>query len=139
MIIQQHFPKPRTYGLTPTAEVQSKLLFRMGASQQRLGRFADADRTFQLVEQRYPGSPAAQWARQREGQRNFYIQLATFNTPAGADRAMESLKSSGVVITKRADPAGHTLLDAGPFSTFEDAKVVQQRFAAEYPTALIVP
>ena len=67
------------------------------------------------------------------------MQLATFNTPAGADKAVESFRTSGVVISHHTDPAGHTIVDVGPFSTYDSAKAAKERFAAQYPDALIVP
>jgi len=129
----------RAYSLVDTPEIQSMLLYRMGVSQQRLSRFTEADRTFEQVQQRYPNSAIAERAREHQGQRNFFVQLATFNTPAGADKAMDSLKNSGIVVSKRSDKAGHTLVDAGPFSTYESARDAKTRFAAQYPDALIVP
>lgn len=129
----------RAHALSNSAEIQSVLLYRVGVSQQRLGRFTDADQTFNLLQQRYPGSPLAQRAREHAGQRNFFVQLATFNTPTGADKAIESLKATGVVVSKRADSSGHTIVNVGPFSTFESAKSAKERFAGQYPDALIVP
>jgi tetratricopeptide (TPR) repeat protein len=129
----------QAYRLVNSAEIQSVLLYRIGVSQQRLGRFTDADRTFDLVQQRYPGSPIAERARQHAGQRNFFVQLATFNTPAGADKAIESLNTSGIVISKRTDSVGHTIVNAGPFATYENAKAAKERFAGQYPDALVVP
>lgn len=129
----------RAHALSDSQQVQSVLLYRMGVSQQRLGRFTDADQTFAVVQQRYPGSPLAQRAREHAGQRNFFVQLATFNTPAGADKAIESLRAAGVVISKHTDSARHTIVNIGPFSTYENAKSAKERFAGQYPDALIVP
>jgi tetratricopeptide (TPR) repeat protein len=129
----------RAYNLVDSPNIQSVLLYRTGVSQQRLGRFTDADRTFEQVQQRYPGSPIADRAREHQGQRNFFVQLATFNSPAGADKAIQSLQNSGVVVSKRSDQSGHTLVDAGPFSTYESARDAKARFAGQYPDALVVP
>jgi outer membrane protein assembly factor BamD (BamD/ComL family) len=120
-------------------EIQSVLLYRIGVSQQRLGLFTDADSTFAQVQQRYPGSSIADRAREHEGKRVFFVQLATYNTPNGAERATDGLKASGVVISTRSDNAGHTVINAGPFPTYEDAKQAKAKFTAQFPDALITP
>jgi tetratricopeptide (TPR) repeat protein len=129
----------RAIKLVDSPEIASVLLYRIGVSQQRLGLFTDADATFGQVQQRYPGSPIAERAREHEGQRNFFAQLATYNTPAGAERAMEGLKASGVVISTRSDNAGHTIINAGPFNTYEEARDAKAKFAGQFPDALITP
>ena len=120
-------------------DLQSVLLYRMGVSQQRLGRFTDADHTFDLVQERYPTSPLAERARAREGMRQFFVQLATFDTGAGADQAIAALRGSGLTLTKATDSNGHTRLDAGPFDSYDTAKDVRSRYVGQYPKALIVP
>ena len=111
----------------------------MGVSQQRMGRYTEADTTFKAVESRYPGSEMAKRAGTHEGVRNFYLQLATYNTPAGADRAIEGMKNSGLSLTKRAGVAGQTVVNAGPFPSYDAAKEVRVRMAGQYPDAIIVP
>jgi len=127
------------FTLTTSPQIQSMLLYRMGVSQQRMGRFTDADATFESVEQRYPGTPIAQQAHEHEGLRNFYVQLATFNTPAGAAKAMASLRTSGLTLSQQTDRTGHTVIDAGPLPSYEDAKRVKEQMSREYPDALIKP
>jgi tetratricopeptide (TPR) repeat protein len=129
----------KAYSLTNSPETQSVLLYRMGVSQARMGRFTEADDTFALVQQRYPGSPMARRAQEHQGVRNFYLQLATYGTAEGADRAIESLKSSGLALSKRAEVGGHVVVNAGPFATYDAVKQVKQRLAGEFPDALVVP
>lgn len=129
----------KAYSLTDSPETQSVLLYRMGVSQARMGRFTEADDTFALVQQRYPGSPMAREAQAHQGVRNFYLQLATYGTAEGADRAIESLKSSGLALSKRSEAGGHVVVNAGPFATYDGAEQAKQRFATEFPDALIVP
>jgi cell division septation protein DedD len=104
-----------------------------------MGRFTDADRTFQLVQQRYPNTDVARFAHDQTGIRSFYVQLATFNSAAGADRAIESLQSSELAIGKHPDSNGHTVIDAGPFPSYDAAREIKTRFEQQYPDAIIVP
>lgn len=129
----------RAYSLIDSPEIQSVLLYRIGVSQQRMGRFTDADQTFGQVQTRFPTMPIARVAGQHIGLRNFYLQLATYNSAGGADRAIASMQNSRVAISKHTDVSGHTVIDAGPFSTYEAAKDAQTRFEQQYPDSLIVP
>ena len=115
------------------------LLYNIGLAQQRLGRFTDADQTFRQVVQRYPGTPVAAAAQQHQGQRLFYVQLATYASSADADRATLSLRAAGSVVSRRSDAAGRTVLDLGPFSTYQSAQQQRDALAGSFPTAVIVP
>jgi tetratricopeptide (TPR) repeat protein len=137
---------PAAYGeankamkLVSSPDTQAMLLYRMGMSQQRMGQFTDADATFAQVQQKYPSSPQAKLAQQHQGLRDFYVQLATFANSASADSAMQSLQGSGLVISKRADAAGHTVVDAGPLPTYDSAVAVKEQLAKQYPDAVIKP
>jgi tetratricopeptide (TPR) repeat protein len=125
--------------LEKTPQTNAFLLLRIGMSEQRLGRFTDADQTFRQVMQRYPGTPIAESAREHEGQNNFYVQLATYTDKKLADQALASLRSGGVIISQRTDSKGNTIIDAGPYSTYADAKKVKDQLQANFPLALIVP
>ncbi len=125
--------------LVDAPDVKAGLLYNTGLAQQRLSRFTDADQTFRQVIQRYPNSPAAPAARQHQGQHLFYVQLATFASPADADRATLSLRSAGSVVSRRSDAVGHTVLDIGPFSTYPSAQQQRDALLASFPTAVIVP
>jgi tetratricopeptide (TPR) repeat protein len=125
--------------LEKTPQTNAFLLLRIGMSQQRLGRFTDADQTFRQVMQRYPGTPIAESAREHEGQNNFYVQLATYTDKKLADQAMGSVQNSGVILSQRTDAKGNTIIDAGPYSTYSDAKKVKVQLQANFPQALIVP
>jgi tetratricopeptide (TPR) repeat protein len=126
-------------GLVTSEQTKSFLLFRIGVSQQRLGEFTDADLTFHQVEQKYPNTPLAQAARDHQGQRDFYVQLATFASKDQADKALDSLRSNGVIISERTDSKGNTIIDNGPFTTYADAKKVKDSLSKSFPQALIVP
>ena len=89
----------------------------------------------------YPNTEQAKRAITHKGQRAFYLQFAAYSTPALADHASGTLRTQGVNTSKVADPArpGITVLRAGPFSTYQQAHDVQQRFAVQYPDAVISP
>jgi tetratricopeptide (TPR) repeat protein len=129
----------RALSLVSSSQVKSVLLFRIGWCQQRLGRFSDADQTFRKVQRMYPNSPVAISARDHEGQKNFYVQLASYDNPQQADNAVASLQGIGEVISRRTNPQGVTIIDDGPYPTYTDAKAVKQRMLKNFPLALIVP
>jgi TolA-binding protein len=114
-------------------------LYRIGLSQQRLGQFAQADKTFQQVQQEFPNSVPAQRAREHQGARAFYVQLATFASAPSADRAVLDLKRKGVTATRETDAQGRSILRAGPIGSYQQAQFLKTRFTSEYPDALIVP
>lgn len=125
--------------LVTVPQTKAFLLLRIGLSQQRLGRFTDADQTFRQVEQRYAGTPLADAAREHEGHREFYVQLATYDNRAVADQALASLRTQGVIISERTDAHGNTVIDTGPFTTYGDAKKMKTQLQKNFPQALIVP
>jgi TolA-binding protein len=125
--------------MMPWNEVRGNLLLHTGFSEQRLGRFTDADQTFRQVEQRYPGTALAQRAQEHEGQDKFYVQVATFDSPTTADQAAQSLRSRNIVVSQRSDAQGHTVIDVGPKPTYAEAKVILEQLKSEFPNAEIVP
>jgi tetratricopeptide (TPR) repeat protein len=125
--------------LLPWNDVRGNLLLHTGFSEQRLGRFTDADQTFRQVEQRYPGTGLAERAREHEGQTKFYVQLATFDSQATADQASQSLRSRKVVVSQRSDAQGHTVIDVGPKNSYPEAKMILDELQGEFPNAVIVP
>jgi tetratricopeptide (TPR) repeat protein len=120
-------------------DVKSWALYRAGVCQQRLGQFADADKTFAAVMQRHANSPAAEKAREKQGARGFYVQLATFATPASADSAANSLRKEGALPTRTNDAQGRPVVRVGPVNTYAAAQALAGRFAGRYPGAVIVP
>jgi tetratricopeptide (TPR) repeat protein len=125
--------------LTSSPKTKSFLLYRIGLSQQRLGLFEEADKTFRQVDQRYSTLPVATAAREHEGLREFYVQLATFNDRAAADRAAGTLHSSGVVISQRTDSKGNIIIDDGPFASYSEAKKAKVQLQTSFPQSVIVP
>jgi tetratricopeptide (TPR) repeat protein len=125
--------------LDNTGDTKAWTLYRIGLCHQRLGRFDQADKTFAQVQSDFPQTLPAQRAKEHQGQSGFYVQLATFSSPAGADRATAALRREGVLPVRLADPQGRQLLRVGPVQTYAQALQLRSRFTATYPDALIVP
>ncbi len=120
------------------AEQKAGALYRVGRCQQRLGKFDEADRTFTEVQQKFPGTGAAVGAKQHEGARGFYVQLATFRVAADADKASGALRQQGVAPQTVRTSAGQMALRV-PAGSFSEARQIKSRMAASYPDALIQP
>lgn len=114
-------------------------LYRLGLSQQRLGRFAEADTTFARVQQQFPGTEPARRAAAHQGARAFHVQVGTYTDPANASAAAGALKAEGYAPQTTPDPAGRQVVRVGPIPTYEQAKAMRKVLAARYPGALIVP
>jgi tetratricopeptide (TPR) repeat protein len=114
-------------------------LYRIGLSQQRLGQFEEADRTFAQVQQRYAGTLPAQRAGERVGSRSFSVQVAVFSTPAAADNAVASIRQQGAPVQKSMDVAGRQVVRVGPVPSYQQARVLRERFAGAFPDAFIIP
>lgn len=120
-------------------ELQSWVLYKIGRSLQRLGQFEQADRTFTAVQRQYSGSSAAQNAREAQGQRQFYVQLATFNSADSARRASDGVRRMGITPIVTSNSNSQHILRIGPYASFQQASSMRARFATEYPDALINP
>ena len=123
------------------AEPQTKawVLYRVGLSQQRSGRFLDADRTFAAVQQQFPGTEPARRAAAHQGARGFHVQVGVFGAPANADGTLTDLRKEGVIGLIVADSAGRHIVRVGPVPTYEQAKVLKSRLAGKYPDSIIIP
>jgi tetratricopeptide (TPR) repeat protein len=119
--------------------IKSFMLYRIGLSQQRTGQFAMADQTFANVQQQFPGSDAANRAREHQGYKSFSVQLATFNNPSSADAEIGKLQRQGVMPSKARDARGNTMVSVGPFPSYSQAMGMKLKFASTYPQAIILP
>jgi TolA-binding protein len=127
------------YDKLDSDDIKAWALYRVGLSQQRLGQFAQADQTFAAVQQFHPNSVPAQRSREHQGARAFYVQLATFSSPATADNAATDLRRQGVNAGRVNDAQGRALLRVGPIASYSQAQYVRGRFAEKYPDAFILP
>jgi TolA-binding protein len=127
------------YDKLDSDDVKAWTLYRIGLSQQRLAQFARADQTFASVQQFHPNSVPAQRAREHQGARAFYVQLATFASPVTADNAAADLRRQGVPANRVSDTQGRAMLRVGPIASYSQAQYFKNRFAEKYPDAIILP
>jgi tetratricopeptide (TPR) repeat protein len=126
--------------LTLADDPQNKplILYHMGVCEQRLGRFDDADRTFQRVEQQYPNSEFVPYARSREGIRGFYVQVGAYSQPADIQKAAKAVASAGSAPLKTNDK-GLTVIRTSSVPSYDEAQDLKTRLASRYPDARIMP
>lgn len=127
------------YNLLSEPDLKAWTLYRIGLSQQRMGRFEQADKTFLQVQNTFPGTEQASRAHERHGIRGFQVQLATYTNVKSAEAAVAELKKQGVVPTKTTDARGLSIVRVGPMMSYAEAMQVKQRFAGKYPDAIILP
>lgn len=121
------------------SDAKAWVLYRAGLSEQRRGRFAEADRHFAEVQQLFPGSEQARRAATHQGATGFYVQVGTFGNNANADNTAGMLKAQGYAPVKATDPSGRQSIAVGPVGTYQQAKSLRERLVAQYPGAMIVP
>jgi outer membrane protein assembly factor BamD (BamD/ComL family) len=127
------------YDKVTEPDAKAWVLYRLGLSQQRFGKFTDADRTFAAVQQQFPHTEQARRAAAHQGARGFHVQVGTFNSPANAEAALKDLRTSGVIGMSLPNPSGQQVVRVGPAPTYEQAKALRARLAGKYPDAIIVP
>lgn len=120
-------------------DAKAWVLYRAGLSEQRQGRFAQADQRFAEVQQLFPASEQAKRAAARQGAVAFYVQVGTFGNNANADNTAGMLKAQGYSPVKATDPSGRQSIAVGPVPTYPQAKTLRDRLVSQYPGALIVP
>jgi tetratricopeptide (TPR) repeat protein len=121
------------------ADAKAWVLYRAGLSEQRQGRFAEADRHFATVQHLVPGSEQARRAAAHQGAAGFYVQVGTFASNANADNTAGMLKAQGYTAVKATDPSGRQSIAVGPVPNYQQAKSLRDRLVAQYPGAMIVP
>lgn len=115
-----------------------KVLYLIGVCQQRLNRFADADRTFQQVQQQYPNTEPAAWARTLAGARGFYVQVGAFSNEADAQRAADAVIAVGA-IPARTTHNDLTIIRTVDVRSWESAMQLRMRLMGKYPDAEVKP
>lgn len=123
----------------PDDDLRAGVLFKIGRCYQWLGQFDRADQTFAIVHRAYPNSPSAPQALAARGARGYQVQLATFASPASAERAAADLRHQGLQPVQITTPTGQHVLRLGPLATLSQARALRARFIAAYPDAIIMP
>jgi outer membrane protein assembly factor BamD (BamD/ComL family) len=121
-------------------DVRSWVLYRIGLCQQRRGHWEQADQTFAVVAQRYPGTEPASRALAHTGARGYYVQVAAYRSGEAADKLVSELRRDGHPALRQDDAQrGLFLVRIGPLSDHAQALEVRRRVAGRHPDALIVP
>ena len=128
------------YAALGNEDLKPWVLYRVGLSQQRQGKFAAADSTFAQVRQKYPNNEAADRAKNHQGAKAFFVQVAAFQNAESAEQLVTSLKKRGLP-AQRMLKTDRNLQVAmvGPMPTYREAAEMKQRLAGEHPDAMIVP
>lgn len=116
-------------------------LYRIGQSDQRLGRWADADKVLAVVEQQASGTALADKAKSLRGCRAFYVQVAKTVNGKDAGSVVAQLRQQGLAADAVQDPSGGAFqyVRVGPLPGYTQAQAVKTRLAYAYPQAVIVP
>jgi TolA-binding protein len=120
-------------------EAKAWVLYRLGLSQQRLGRFDEADRTFAEVRKQFPHTEPAQRAATHEGAKAFYVALGSWSDAKGADAVINALHAQGFSATESTHANGRHAVKVGPVNNYEQAKALRARLLGAYPAAVIEP
>jgi tetratricopeptide (TPR) repeat protein len=123
----------------PQPEAKAWSLYRIGLCQQRLGRFDQADRTFAMVQQNFPGSVPAHRAAEHIGAKAFYVQVGAYADTTNAERIVALLQSQGYRAGKSVGPSGRQEVRVGPAYNYADAKALLSRLKDAYRDAIIEP
>ena len=130
----------KAHELLPKGNLKGWALYRLGLSQQRQGRWTQADETFAAVQKEFAGTEMAQRARQHQGARAFYVQVAAFQNPANADKLVTTLRQQGLSTQRLPKPERKLhLVMAGPAKTYTEALALRSRLNGQFRDALIVP
>ncbi len=128
------------YELLEPGDLKMWVLYRMGLSQQRLGKWEVADETFALVEKDYPRTEPAIRSAAHRGARAFYVQVAAFSSPQPAEKLAQALRSQGYPAGRyEKKEKGLQLVMAGPLKRYEEAVAMRNRLGGQYRDAVIVP
>lgn len=122
------------YRYLEDADVRAKSLYCSGLSLQRLGRFADGDKTLNMVIKYHPGTEQATKAKQRVGAKAFTVNVPFDSVPA-ARSAAAGLTKQGYTPVAMSDAS----VNVGPYPTFAQAKAARSRLNPQYPRATIMP
>src|SRR5205085_12677129 len=86
----------------------------------------------------FPQSLPAERAKEHQGLRAFYVQLAAFN-PGAAKPTADSLRKQGQSPVTVRDPKGQELLRIGPLPTYAQAVSIKNRYTRQFPSAMVIP
>jgi len=117
---------------------KARVLYLMGVSQQRLGRFGDADYTFGQVISQFPNSPSAAGAKQRQGVHGFQVQVGAYTQLADAGKAANVLQANGAV-PMVSNERGKYIVRSRPTPSYAQAEALRQRLLSVFSDAMLYP
>lgn len=121
-------------------ELRSWVWYRVGLSQQRQGKWEQADATFDRVRQQHPGSEASARAAAHRGARAFLVHVATFRNPASAQELVASLRQQGHAgAFSKVNERGLHVVSSGAYKTYPEAVAARAKVLPRFRDALIVP
>lgn len=82
------------------------------------GYFAGAISYFTMVQQQYPGTDAANRAKEKQGFKEFNVQVATFASVPTANGTIAQLQRDGFIVRKGVDNRGMTVVSVGPYPNY---------------------
>jgi tetratricopeptide (TPR) repeat protein len=126
------------YAILESSQPKDLVLYHIGICEQRLGRFDDADRTFQRVQQDYPNCAYAAPARAHQGIRGFYVQLGAYSQSRDIDNAARAVSAAGSAPLKTSQK-GLTIIRTADVPSYGQAEQLRDRLAAQYPDARVMP
>jgi tetratricopeptide (TPR) repeat protein len=126
------------YSLSGEPENKPLILYHMAVCEQRLGRFDDADRTFQRVQQQYPSSEFVPYARARQGIRGYYVQVGAYSKPSDINRAAAAIATTGSPPLKTTSGA-LTVIRTSDVQSYAEAQELKAQLASRYPDARVMP
>jgi tetratricopeptide (TPR) repeat protein len=126
------------YNTLDGSQPKDLILYRIGIGEQRLGRFDDADRTFQRVQQDYPGSAYSAPAHAHQGIRGFYVQLGAYSQDRDIEAAARAVAAAGSAPLKTTEK-GLTVIRTADVPSYAQAQQLRQQLASLYPDARVMP
>jgi tetratricopeptide (TPR) repeat protein len=126
------------FNMMDNSQPKDLVLYHMGVGQQRLGRFADADSTFQRLLQDYPNSLYAGAAKAHQGVHGFYVQVGAYAKESDIESAARAIAAAGSAPLKTSNK-GLTVMRTADVPSFAQAEQLRERLAGQYPDARVMP
>lgn len=128
----------------PPAPPMDALLYRLGLSLERSGRWSDALEAYRQITLEFPGGRYARHAHRRLQLRadSFSVQLGVFGSRRNADRLVRELRQQNVpayVREELRDGERCFVVVAGRYNAYEDAIQALARMKGYVPRAVLWP
>ncbi len=125
--------------LAPDSPARLNVLYRIGVSRQRQGKWKPADEVFAAIQRDASNSKLTQAAKEHQGFNAFFVQVGAFKDPRSAQAAAQALAARGMSAQVRETPDGLQAVLAGPKQTYREAAGLRGQLSSSYSDARIVP